>query len=494
MKPDIVIRITLLTLAAMVPGSAFADWKIQFDSVAAESLHMKYNDTLRGSFATRAEAEAYQRSRPLFEQHHSSIVGFDTAPPPARMPPGVPVIAGDNKNQTNQLKSSLNRSLVDAAVLKQLNGNFNQTVAGRENGFEKDKNELFSVHSSTAPPVSFYGAKTTRGLVFTPPKTRPLGPLAGLTDEELARRYTNNAAEIQSLMLAAKRTIENNDRQQKARAGTEADIAVASNNWQAAKKEAMLSGGAAAVGEGLSVAGQSVKNATAKTVLENTAKGVDYADKTKSLAGDAREVWDSVPHGPAETLRAQASDTFDVGNEHSTYKSGGLASPEPYRLTVDPNFKNSVTLNEFSNVNFTATGQPASPAAKKGPGDLEWKQAAASVRNPQPQLTMGPAAPPTDNGESFDSKKAAIAAADAFVTLRASPGAGLAYTAGKYGIEAADAFERHNLYGGAVDQYNEDAQFNLDYANFRSQRIKELEQDQQNIRAEQARRAALRKE
>lgn len=65
----VIIMLTVFRLAC-------ADWKIQFDAEANRVLLLG-GDTLRGSFATRAEAEAYQKSRPQFEQNHSWIVGED---------------------------------------------------------------------------------------------------------------------------------------------------------------------------------------------------------------------------------------------------------------------------------------------------------------------------------------------------------------------------------------------------------------------------------
>jgi hypothetical protein len=66
----------LLALAAVAPQAVLADWKIQFDSVANSTLRLGGN-TLRGSWCTRPEAEAYWNSQSGFEKQHSSIVGFD---------------------------------------------------------------------------------------------------------------------------------------------------------------------------------------------------------------------------------------------------------------------------------------------------------------------------------------------------------------------------------------------------------------------------------
>ena len=52
---------------------AHANWQIRFDSEANRVLHMG-GDTLRGNFATKEQCQAYQRSRPAFEQNHSTCV------------------------------------------------------------------------------------------------------------------------------------------------------------------------------------------------------------------------------------------------------------------------------------------------------------------------------------------------------------------------------------------------------------------------------------
>jgi hypothetical protein len=66
----------VLAFAFLAPQAVRADWKIQFDSVANSTLRLGGN-TLRGSWCTRSEAEAYWNSQSGFEKQHSSIVGFD---------------------------------------------------------------------------------------------------------------------------------------------------------------------------------------------------------------------------------------------------------------------------------------------------------------------------------------------------------------------------------------------------------------------------------
>lgn len=55
---------------------ASANCQVQFDSEADRVLHLG-GDTLRGNFATKAQCQAYQNSRPAFEQNHSYCVGCD---------------------------------------------------------------------------------------------------------------------------------------------------------------------------------------------------------------------------------------------------------------------------------------------------------------------------------------------------------------------------------------------------------------------------------
>jgi hypothetical protein len=54
---------------------AYANWQVQFDSEANRVMHMG-GDTLRGNFATKEQCQAYQNSRPAFEQNHSTCVGY----------------------------------------------------------------------------------------------------------------------------------------------------------------------------------------------------------------------------------------------------------------------------------------------------------------------------------------------------------------------------------------------------------------------------------
>ncbi|HUT34357.1 MAG TPA: hypothetical protein VNE39_12800 [Planctomycetota bacterium] len=82
--------IVLVVIILMVSGLAGAEgYRIQYDAEANRVLQLGGN-TLRGNFATRAEAEAYQRSRPKFEQDHSWIVAPQAASPRPPEPPARP--------------------------------------------------------------------------------------------------------------------------------------------------------------------------------------------------------------------------------------------------------------------------------------------------------------------------------------------------------------------------------------------------------------------
>jgi len=54
---------------------AYANWQVQFDSVANRVLQMG-GDTLRGNFATKEQCQAYQNLRPAFDKNHSTCVGY----------------------------------------------------------------------------------------------------------------------------------------------------------------------------------------------------------------------------------------------------------------------------------------------------------------------------------------------------------------------------------------------------------------------------------
>jgi len=115
--------ITLLLLATLVisPTNVWAQgnswqiqpdkWHIQFNSKADRELYMG-GITLRGNFASQAEAEAYQKSRPKFEYDNSWIVG------PDRTTTGSSKTSISTQNPEMQLVQTLIESLFDAAFKK----------------------------------------------------------------------------------------------------------------------------------------------------------------------------------------------------------------------------------------------------------------------------------------------------------------------------------------------------------------------------------------
>ena len=94
--------IIMLTVSRL----AYADWQIQFDAEAARVMYLGDN-TLRGSFATRAEADAYQKSRPKFEQDHSWPVGYDR---PNSGSGGYSGYSGGSQNMQTQMMQSILQS------------------------------------------------------------------------------------------------------------------------------------------------------------------------------------------------------------------------------------------------------------------------------------------------------------------------------------------------------------------------------------------------
>jgi hypothetical protein len=468
MKPDIAIRITLLTLAAMVPVSALADWKIQFDSVAAESLHMKYNDTLRGSFATRAEAEAYQRSRPLFEQHHSSIVGFDTVSPSAAKPRDLPGFVVDDKPQTRQLESSLNRSQADEQLTKRHNAQIKAQVDTGANGFQKNKDELFTVHSSVRLR---YEDQTTNRSSYSTPKVRKLGPLAHLSDQELERRYQADEAEFQSLVQDAKRRGNNSAKQQVVRNQAEGDIREAATNWRNARIEAGVDAVFTGAGEGAAALG-----------LKKTADAIDVADKGRTIYSGAREIA-GTPSGATGQNNTEPSGPYDVAKSQGAYNSPWTPAPEPLNLESSQNFKSGANLNEFSNLDFTKVNSEKKQPTKQQ--EAEWNRIASSADTSHPRLVAG--RPASENNS--DSGNAGLVVAQTALGF-AGPEAGVAMTSGKYAIESGAALENHSIYGNLVHQANDFDEGSAKYATFYTQRMRELKQDEEAIRAEQAQRVA----
>lgn len=150
-------------------GQGHGSWHIQFDSEADRVMHLNGN-TLRGNFATRAEAEAYWRSRPAFDRKHSWVVGSD-----------------DTDSNTNGYSHDTVRQPVEP------NQNSTSNDASRQSDFEERKNELLNEmhgHSNAAYGTgsansgSSLGLKTGRTTTSTgspTTNTNPLGLKRGST-------------------------------------------------------------------------------------------------------------------------------------------------------------------------------------------------------------------------------------------------------------------------------------------------------------------------
>jgi len=101
-----VIAIFILTLAAIAPEAALADWQIYFTG-RAQGM---FGAGGRGNFATQSQCEAYRSSRPGFERNNSYCSGFDH---PSYTPPGQSRPSGDDgaaaREQEKQRQLQLQR-------------------------------------------------------------------------------------------------------------------------------------------------------------------------------------------------------------------------------------------------------------------------------------------------------------------------------------------------------------------------------------------------
>lgn len=375
---------------------------------------------------------------------------------------------------SNAFKASLHRSQVDAADLKRLNGKFNVIVAGQTNEFEKEKSDLFSIHTSIHTYVE--DQKTNRSNYSTP-KVRELGPLANLSDQELEQRYEADEAEIQRIALDAKRRSENTAKQQAMRSQTEGDVNEAGTNWGNAKSDAALDAGFALAGEGALQAG-----------YKKTAKVIGTADQGRTIFSGAKDISDSFPQTAGQNqTKTDPSGSYDVIKSEGTYNSPWSPEYESYNPESSQNFKTGVNLNEFSNVDFTTLDSSRHQPSENQ--NAEWDKAALSVETPHPQLIADQSA----SQNTFNTSKAGIAAGEMALSF-AGPEAGLALTSGKYVIEAGVAQGNYSLYGSLINQYNDFDEASAKYASFYTQRLRDLKKDQADIKAEQARRARMRKE
>ena len=108
---------------------AYANWQVQFDSEADRVMHMG-GDTLRGNFATKAQCQSYQNSRPDFEQKHSWCVGYDDS-------------SNSGSTYTPSGSSQSGQTVEDQTVEQEGQGQTQeQIVKERQRAFEAEKEKL----------------------------------------------------------------------------------------------------------------------------------------------------------------------------------------------------------------------------------------------------------------------------------------------------------------------------------------------------------------
>lgn len=385
----------------------------------------------------------------------------------------------------NAYSNTLNSVKTDSATLAQEYKRFNELVATQETGFDKERKALFSIHTSTTTPVSLPLVRE-KSIIFTPPQRKSFGPLADLSDEELTNRYASDAAEIHSLQQAAKRTMEDNAKLQNARTGNDGDIGEAGANLKEDAKDDGI-GALFVLGEVATVQ-KDLWQGAAAPYRKYAKNGVSIADKGYSLGSDYKDLSDSIP---AVISGVKPSPAFGADLPQSTWSPGS----ESCKLTLDQKDVNSLKLNEISNVDLATPNPGSIPRIT----DEEMRQAEKGLEETMKrhQFTIGPASP--EYSTDADPTAAAIAVTDAGITLTPAPdkfaaNAGAYLWGGKVAIHAIDAYGRYSVFEGVMEQEDDYVDFNSDYTNWRTKRIKVLEADQANIRAEQARRAALRNE
>jgi hypothetical protein len=124
--------ILFVILMLTVPWLAYAQYHIQFDSEADRVLYLG-GVTLRGSWCTRAEAEAYQKSRPEFEQSHSWIVGNDC--PRQSSTGNSSGSSSANRDRGNMSTKEIKERAAEKERQKEIE-------AERQEAFDRAKNEL----------------------------------------------------------------------------------------------------------------------------------------------------------------------------------------------------------------------------------------------------------------------------------------------------------------------------------------------------------------
>jgi transposase-like protein len=362
----------------------------------------------------------------------------------------------------NVYTNKLNSVKVDAAVLKQQNERFNEVVKGQESDFEKEKSALLSIHTSMHTYVQ---DQKTNHSSYSTPKVRKLGPLSALSVEELIKRYDDDTAEIDRIVMGAKRRGENEARRQVTRGGDEANIQEAGENWNNEKKEFAGNMGFAMAGELAHEAGDKM--------AENA---IGITDQGRGILGG---VLDSSPN-VAEQNQKDQSGSYDVVKSEGTYNQPLSPQKKSYNPVSSQDFKDGVILNEFTNVDLTTLGNSHHRPSN---WDAEWKQAAASAEAPHPQLIASRDAP-----KNFNLSDAATVGETALSF--AGPEAGLALTSGKFLIANGVALGNHSIYGNSVNQGTAFDEGSAQYANFYTQRLRDLGKDQEDIKAELAHRPA----
>ena len=107
-----IIGIFILTLAVIAPQAALADWKIYYTGPAAQM----FGSYGRGSFATRAQAEAYRVNRPASEVNNSYSAGFDSP----------------TNNSPSSTRSSSTQALIAGTMMQSFLDGFNRGTANAE--------------------------------------------------------------------------------------------------------------------------------------------------------------------------------------------------------------------------------------------------------------------------------------------------------------------------------------------------------------------------
>lgn len=152
-----IIGIIILTLAVITPEAALADWKVYYTGDAARM----FGSGGRGSFATRAQCEAYNNSRPPFERNNSYCSGFDT---PSSSPPAA-----------NRRTPAPSPPIGDGGAAARDKEEQRQLQLQREEQFSEDQIQLLGTLKGTG--TGTLGLKTGSPTTNTTPATTSTNPL-----------------------------------------------------------------------------------------------------------------------------------------------------------------------------------------------------------------------------------------------------------------------------------------------------------------------------